>query len=108
MRRTVLVTEAAERDLGDVYQFIAETDSLAHAEYVLGRLLEVAENLAELPERGAIPAELRALGSADFRQVFFKPYRAIYRVHEDRVIIYLIADGQPDMQAFLARRLLAT
>jgi toxin ParE1/3/4 len=42
----------------------------------------------------------------DFRQVFFKPYRVIYRIRDRSVFIYLIADGRRDMQPLLARRLL--
>jgi toxin ParE1/3/4 len=52
-----------------------------------------------LPERGAVPPELRALGIAEYRQVFFKPYSP----HE-RVVIYVTADGGRDMQSLLARR----
>jgi toxin ParE1/3/4 len=36
---------------------------------------------------------LRALGDKEYRQVFFKPYRLIYRMAEQQVIIYLIAGG---------------
>lgn len=54
----------------------------------------------------AIPRELSALGIREYRQLFFKPYRVIYRVLDGRVIIYLIADGRRDMESLLARRLL--
>lgn len=49
---------------------------------------------------------LLALGIQDYRQVFFKPYRLIYRLHGKPVVVYLIADGRRDMPALLARRLL--
>jgi len=63
--------------------------------------------IALLPNlRGSPPKELRALGDKEFRQVFFKPDRLIYRIAEQQVIIYLIADGRRDMQTLLARRLL--
>ena len=58
------------------------------------------------PLRGAIPKELRSLGIHEYRQVFFKPYRVVYRVLNDRVVIYLITDGRRNMQSLLARRLL--
>ena len=64
------------------------------------------EGLVEFPERGSYPKELVALGITDYRQTAFKPYRVIYRVLGDRVVIYLIADGRRDMQSVLARRLL--
>lgn len=106
MRYDVLLTEDAEQDLDDLYTYIAKFDSPQKADYVLERLLEVAESLATSPERGVQPKELRSLGIQEYRQVFFKPYRAIYRVLDKKVVIYVIADGRRDMQSLLSRRLL--
>ena len=106
MRFEVLLTDDAEHDLEDIYEYIANFDSPKNADHVLDRLLEVAESLATSPERGSLPRELRSLGIQEFRQVFFKPYRLIYRVLEQQVIVYLIADGRRDLQTFLSRRLL--
>ena len=105
-RYEVLLTEGAERDLESIYDYIAEFDSAANANYVLDRLLKLANCLALFPERGAYPKELIALGIRDFRQTSFKPYRVIYRVMGRKVYIHLIADGRRDMQSLLARRLL--
>ena len=106
MRYEVLLTEGAERDLEELHDYIAEFDSPKSAERVLDRLLAVAETLAHSPERGSPPKELRSLGIDEFRQVFFKPYRVIYRVIGRRVYIYVIADGRRDVQALLTHRLL--
>jgi toxin ParE1/3/4 len=102
----VVLTEDAERDLDDLISFIATHDSPQSAERVLSRILETADSLAAEPTRGSQPKELRALGDREYRQVFFKPYRLIYRIVGQRVAIYLIADGRRDMQSLLARRLL--
>ncbi|MGC9237603.1 MAG: type II toxin-antitoxin system RelE/ParE family toxin [Thiomonas sp.] len=102
----VLLTAGAEQDLESIYDHIAEFDRKANADYVLDRLLEVVESLATFPERGVYPKELAALGIRDYRQTAFKPYRVIYRVMEQKVYIYVIADGRRDMQSLLARRLL--
>ena len=106
MRHEVRLTAGAEWDLESIYGYIAEFDSSASANHVLDRLLKSAENLATLPERGAYPRELLELGIREYRQVFFKPYRLIYRIIGQQVFIVLIADGRRDMQALLARRLL--
>lgn len=106
MRYEVLITQGAERDLEEIYDHIAEFDSPEKAEYVLIRLLEVAERLATFPDRGPHPKELQALGIREYRQTYFKPYRLIYRVIGKRVFIYLIADGRREMQSLLAGRLL--
>ena len=106
MRRSVLLTTDAERDLEDIHSYIAEHDSPLNADHVLNRLLEATATLAIQPERGAIPKELKSLGIQECRQTFFNPYRLIYRVVGKQVIIYLIADGRRDMQSLLARRFL--
>lgn len=105
MRFEVLLTEGAVRDLEEIHQYIAEHDAAANADYVLDRIEQVVKSLTKFPERGAHPKELLALGIREYRQVFFKPYRVIYRVIGRRVYIYLVADGRRDMQALLARRL---
>ncbi len=105
-RHEVLLTAGAERDLEAIHGYLAVNVSRERADHVLDRLLKVVEALALFPERGSHPRELLALGSREYRQVFFKPYRVIYRVEPTRVYIYVIADGRRDMQALLARRLL--
>jgi Plasmid stabilisation system protein. len=105
-RYEVLLTEDAQRDIEEIHRFVAESDSPALADRMLDRLVELAESLVVFPERGAFPRELEALGMRDFRQLFFQPYRVIYRIRDRRVYIYLIADGRRDMQPLLARRLL--
>jgi toxin ParE1/3/4 len=106
MRFKVLLTEDAERDLEGIYTYVAEHDCRQKADYVLDRLIEVTDSLATAPERGLLPKELAALGIQEYRQVFFKPYRVIYRHADHQVVIYVIADGRRDMQSLLSRRVL--
>jgi toxin ParE1/3/4 len=102
----VVITEDAENDLKDIVTYIAKHDSPRAAQHVLSRILEIADSLMSEPTRGTPPKELRALGDQEYRQVFFKPYRLIYRVVGEQVVIYVITDGRRDMQSLLARRLL--
>ena len=107
MSRTVLLTAGAERDIEEIHAYIAEFDSVERANHMLDRIAASLAQLADLPERGSHPRELLALGIREYRQIFFKPYRIIYRVAANRVYVYLVADGRRDMQSLLARRLLA-
>ena len=106
MRYEVVLTEDAERDLEDLYFHIATHDSRANAEHVLNRLVEATASLESAPDRGSQPKELKSLGDQAYRQVFFKPYRIIYRVIDRRVVVYVICDGRRDMKSLLARRFL--
>lgn len=102
----VLLTDDAAKDLEQLYDYIAENDAPDKAEYVLGKIEKVFSSLSTSPNRGAYPDELLALGIKEYREIFFKPYRIIYRVINDNVYIMLISDGRRDMQALLERRLL--
>ncbi len=106
MPRAVLLTAGAERDLASIYDHLAQATSERAAEHLLDRLLHLGDGLRDMPERGNHPPELLALGIREFRQLTLKPYRLIYRMLDDDVIIVLIADGRRDMQTLLAQRLL--
>jgi toxin ParE1/3/4 len=102
----IFLTEDAARDLDDLYAYIAGHDSPNKAAYVLDQIEKKFISLRELPERGVYPKELIALGIRDYREIFFKPYRIIYRIMDKTVYVYLIADGSRDMQTLLQQRLL--
>ena len=101
----VLLTRDAEHDLEELYDYIAAHDSAGNADRVLDRIEKALRALSTFPERGPYPRELLALGIRDYRQIFFKPYRLIYRIVERCVYVYLIVDGRRDLQSLLARRL---
>jgi toxin ParE1/3/4 len=102
---SVRVTSSAWRDLEEIYEWIAENDSPESADHVLDQLAETADSIAALPSRGSRPKELPPRMGSEYRQVFFKPYRVIYEVLRNEVVIHLIADGRRNLQSLLLRRL---
>jgi toxin ParE1/3/4 len=103
---SVLLTDNAAQDLEDLFEHIARHDAPEQADYVLEQIEKAFADLSEFPERGTFPKELLAVGIREYREIFFKPYRIIYRVIGQNVYVMLIADGRRDMQALLQRRLL--
>ncbi len=102
----VLLTHDAAHDLEEIYDYIALHDAPHKADYVFEQIQKVFSKLSESPERGAYPKELLSLGVREYREVFFKPYRIIYRVMNKNIYILLIIDGRRDMRSLLQRRLL--
>lgn len=102
----VFLTADAGRDIEEIYQYIVQHDAQGKAQKVLMRIEKTLSSLSETPERGVYPKELSAIGIREYREIFFKPYRFIYRIIADRVYILLIVDGRRDMQSLLQRRLL--
>lgn len=102
----IQITRGAERDLEGIHDFIADFDCPENADYVLDQLLLAIRDLRQQPQRGSHPRELLKLGIQEYRQVFFKPYRIIYRISDKTVFIYLVSDGRRDFQQLLSKRLL--
>ena len=106
MSHQVFLTDDAACDLEDLYDYIESHDAPEKADYVLDKIEETFSSLADNPERGAYPSELLAVGLREYRELYFKPYRIIYRIIEKHVYVMLIADGRRDMQSLLQRRML--
>ena len=82
----VQLTDDAARDLEEIFDYLSRQDGTGTAEHVLKRIEQAFQSLSELPERGSYPRELLELGIREYREVFFKPYRIIYRVRGDGVV----------------------
>lgn len=106
MSFSVFLTDDAARDLEGLYDYVNQHDVPGKADYVLKKIEKVFNSLSENPRRGAYPKELISIGIREYREVFFKPYRIIYRIIENRVFVLLIVDGRRNMQELLQRRLL--
>ena len=100
------LTHDAARDLEEIYEYIYIHDSPGNAERVLDRIEKTFSSLFDSPGRGSYPKELLVLGIRSYREVFFKPYRIIYRVSGKSVHVLLVVDGRRDMQSLLQRRIL--
>ena len=103
----VFLTDDAASDLNELYDYIALHDAPQKADHVLEQIERAFSRLSGFPERGAYPKELLALGIREYREIFFRPYRIIYRVMDKNVYVLLITDGRRDMQTLLQRRLLS-
>ncbi|BAT58438.1 toxin ParE3 [Variibacter gotjawalensis] len=101
----VVILRVAERDLESIYDFIAAQDGDAVALRIVAGIEERCRTLAEFPERGNVPKELQHRKRRTYRELHYKPYRIIYRVAGDDVIVSLIADGRREMQRLFKERL---
>jgi plasmid stabilization system protein ParE len=99
VKRQVRLLRRAVSDLEEIGRYI-ERDRPAAAERLLARLLDVADSLADNPERGARPRDerLRRLG---FRFVIVAPYLLIYKVGARTVRVYRVVHGHRRYQGLL-------
>lgn len=65
----------------------------------------VVNSLNDFPKRGRFPKELLNLGIRQYRQIIVKPYRIIYEILAEQVIVHAVLDGRRDIQTLLTQRL---
>ena len=76
----VQLTDDAARDLEEICDYIEQHDAPDKADYVLDQIERAFSRLSNHPKRGRHPKELLDIGIREYREIFFKPYRIIYRV----------------------------
>lgn len=106
MKRRISLVETAERDLFEIHLYVESDDSPERADALLDGLERAVATLAEMPERGHVPPELERIGIREYREIHYKPYRILYAIDGDGVIVHCILDGRRDMQSLLEHRLL--
>jgi plasmid stabilization system protein ParE len=79
MAYKLIWSPAARDDLHDIIVFIARNDSERAMSFGY-KLISEINRLQEFPESGRIVPEYR---NAVIREIIFRPYRIVYRVHPD-------------------------
>ena len=104
IERRVLWTRTVRRDLDAIVAYIAP-DSMENAMSVLDRLQERAESLTTAAERGRLVPELRSIGVHQYRELVERPWRIVYRIESDSVMVLAKLDGRRDLESLLLDRL---
>lgn len=94
----VVITAAAEQDLEDIGDFIAEDNPRKAAETVL-RIVRKIEQLDTFPERHQVQEHLPGA----HRFLIVGNYLAVYRIDEEHVYIVRVVQGARDMTELLRR-----
>ncbi|MBE0504735.1 MAG: type II toxin-antitoxin system RelE/ParE family toxin [Desulfuromonadales bacterium] len=102
----VTLTEIAEFDMYDIHTYIDLHESRKRADSLLASISQSILSLAHMPERGHYPAELDKIRIREFREIHCKPYRIVYAIQGNEVVVHCVLDGRRDMQTLLQQRLL--
>ncbi len=104
IERRIRWTRTARRDLDVLVDYIAD-DSIENALAVLDRLQARAESLTTAAERGRVVPELRAVDVHQYREVIERPWRIVYRIESESVLVLAVLDGRRDLRSLLLERL---
>lgn len=100
----VLWTHTAQQDLTEIIDYIAQ-DSVDEALAIMGKLETKAALLITLPNHGRVVPELLHTGISQYRELISTPWRIIYRVETQKVLIMAVLDSRRDLQTVLLGRL---
>ena len=102
----VIVSDAADSDLRQIWDYIAANDAAERAFHVLKALENKIALLVTSPNVGNVPKELQELGIGEFRELHWKPYRIVYHIAGRKIWVDGVFDGRRDMKALLQQRLM--
>ena len=86
---TIIWTQKAEKQLDQIFEYIA-SDSSLYAYRTVGQIIEEAESISSHPRKGRRVPEYER---DDIREVFHHPYRIIYLVKDDIIEILSVIHG---------------
>jgi toxin ParE1/3/4 len=101
----VLWAAVAESDLTGIILYIAE-ESPGSAKKVLARIKARTAKLTKSPMQGRVVPELLSQGISQYREVVISPWRVIYRVERDRVLVVSVIDSRRNVEDILLGRFL--
>lgn len=104
MPYSVVWTNTAKCDLQEITNYIAQ-DSIDNAFSVLEKLRRKASELNEHPQRGRLLPELLDTGVSHYREIISKPWRIIYRIEQQTVLVIAVLDSRRNLQTILLNRL---
>jgi toxin ParE1/3/4 len=96
----IVWTEPALNDLDAIADYIA-LENPAAARELVQRIFGHVSQLAQYPESGSVPSELR---NRRYRQIVEPPGRVFYRYDGERVFVVYVMRGERELRRQLLRR----
>lgn len=99
----VIWTKPALNDLDEIFNYIA-SDSIEIAIMQYERIKETAEEIQDFPKKGRIIPELQNENITKFREMIVNPWRMMYRIEENRILILALIEGRRNIEEILMKR----
>ena len=106
MSSTVLLLEAAIKDIEAIYRYIRKSGNKRAAKDMIINIREACNSLSKNPERGQIPDELSQIGQFEYRQIIVRKYRIIYQIAGPNIFVFGIIHGNRNISEVLRQRML--
>ena len=99
----VIWVDTAENDLNGIIDYIAK-DSINNAINIFHKIKNKCSNLCIYPYRGRVVPELKDYGVLLYRELIIEPWRIIYRITENNVLVLSVIDSRRNVEDILLGR----
>jgi toxin ParE1/3/4 len=100
----VIVPPSVKKDLRDIVEYYFEVNQ-SYSKKIFSKLISRISELEEFPEKGRVVPELRDHNIETYKELIEEPYRIIYRILKDEVLLVSVIDGRRNVEEILIRKL---
>ena len=97
-------TRTAVRDLDEILEYIAAESGVEQALEFYETVRHSIASLATMPRRCRQVPELLDIGLFEYREIIERPYRLVFRIVDQEVVILAILDSRRDLEELLLQR----
>lgn len=99
-------SESAQFDLESIVDYIAG-ESKANARKIFEDITGHCLEFEDFPLIGKIPPELKNINIETYREIVVAPWRILYRINSNEVLVLAVIDSRRDIDDALLNRLLS-
>lgn len=103
---SIIIRPEAKKDLREIWLYVAFNDLLGKTDALYDSLNIKCHSLSYIPQRGRCVPEFKNIGIFDIYEIFYKPYRIIYKILDKSVVIAGVFDGKRELREVLFNRML--
>jgi len=100
----VVIPPSVTKDLREIVAFYYETNQ-PYSQRIFNSLIERISELEVFPEKGRVVPELQAHNIETYRELIEEPYRIIYKILNEEVLLLSVIDVRRNVEEVLIRKL---
>jgi len=97
-------TRTAVRDLDEILEYIAAERGVDQALRLYETLRHNIASLVAMPRRCRQVPELHDIGLLEYREIIERPYRLVFRIADQEIVILAILDSRRNLEELLIQR----
>ena len=100
----IIVPPSVRKDLRDIVEYHYEVNKI-YSQKLFNSLIKRISELEAFPEKGRVVPELRDHNIETYKELIEEPYRIIYRIMKEEVLLVSVIDRRRNVEETLIKKL---